>query len=149
MNSVVIPIGANHYARVDQTYLPLVSHYKWYVHSGGYAVSSGGKLLMHHLVHGRPPAGFVTDHVNGDRLDNRRTNLRFITNVANSRYRTVTNKNNTIGFRGIKRQKSGRFSARVQHNGHDISLGVYDTLEEAIGIRIAFEADYGLNFYER
>jgi HNH endonuclease len=42
-------------------------------------------LRLHTVVIGAAPLGFVTDHKNGDKLDNRRENLRFVTKSLNTR----------------------------------------------------------------
>jgi hypothetical protein len=41
---------------------------------------------MHRLIN-KTPSGFITDHKNGDRLDNRKKNLRTVTAAENSKYR--------------------------------------------------------------
>lgn len=63
-----------------------VTNHVWSLNSskGGYAINRNLKKLHHNIV-GKPPKGLVTDHINRDRLDNRRENLRFITNAENIR----------------------------------------------------------------
>lgn len=67
-----------------------VSRYTWGGHTAPrskttYArtLDNGGVLYAHHLVIGKPPKGFVTDHVNGNGLDNRRENLRHVSQSEN------------------------------------------------------------------
>lgn len=61
-------------AKVDMLDYRLVTdkQYRWRLHSSGYAVSSKGKksTFMHSLIFGA-----MASHINGDRLDNRRSNL--------------------------------------------------------------------------
>lgn len=77
---------------VDEIDLPLVAQYKWHVNDSGYAVWRGVKdgrkqtLRLHRLIAGTPPDK-VTDHINHDRLDNRRTNLRIVTQTENASFR--------------------------------------------------------------
>lgn len=65
--------------------------YKWAGHRSARPLTTyartigpdGRPLFAHHLVIGQPPKGYVTDHINGDGLDNRRRNLRHITQSDN------------------------------------------------------------------
>lgn len=75
----------------DEDYERLIVH-KWSMTNQGYARSSKVKrvdgkqkfycLFMHQEVLGKKD-GFVSDHINRDRLDNRRENLRFATKAQN------------------------------------------------------------------
>lgn len=85
------------------------------------------RLFMHHLILGRKD-GFVTDHKDGNGLNNQRSNLRFATpqqNVFNRR--TFSN----TGLKGITRLKSGRFRAQICVNGKRIHLGYFGSLTKA------------------
>lgn len=85
-------------------------------------------LLMHTFITGWP----YVDHINGDGLDNRRSNLRPATalqNMANKRrYR-----NNTSGFKGVTRNSgTGRpWQASIRANNRRYHLGYHDTPEQA------------------
>lgn len=72
------------------------------------------------------------DHINGNRADNRKSNLRICTNQENSMNRNK-NKNNTSGYKGVVYDKERKkWRARIQHNGkHYASPRRYDTPEEA------------------
>lgn len=48
---------------------------------------NGRWVGLHHGVVGHPPEGYQVDHINGDKLDNRLRNLRFITRQANARHK--------------------------------------------------------------
>lgn len=85
-------------------------------------------LLMHTFITGWS----YVDHINGNGLDNRRSNLRQATafqNMANKRrYR-----NNTSGFKGVTRNtgtgRPWRAAIKVYNKGHH--LGYFDTPEDA------------------
>jgi len=73
------------------------------------------------------------DHINGDRADNRLSNLRQATrsqNLMNTRLRS----DNRSGAKGV-RVKRGKFQARIKINGIEKSLGVFDTIEQAVSAR--------------
>lgn len=105
------------------------------------------KYLAHRLawfyVHGVWPASDL-DHANGDRADNRISNLREATrsqNMAN----TKTQVNNTSGHRGVIFDKTNqKWMAYMHQHGRFINLGRYELKEEAIAVRKqAFSSAFG------
>ena len=86
---------------------------------------------MHWVVIGKPKKGFVTDHINGDGLDNRRGNLRICTQVEN-RSNSTRNKNNTSGYKGVMwRKKARKWVVKICVNYRLIHLGYFDDIKEA------------------
>lgn len=81
-------------------------------------------------VYGSWPAD-ETDHVNGNRSDNRIANLRAATkseNLANSRRA----KNNTTGFKGVDFSKRrGLWRARIGYHGRSLLIGHFETAAAA------------------
>jgi len=79
---------------------------------------------------GRYPRGLV-DHINRDRTDNRWINLReadYSQNAANSAKHT----DNSLGFKGVHiHQQTGRYRAQLAVRGKRVSLGLFDTAEQA------------------
>jgi HNH endonuclease len=75
---------------VDDSDFEFLNQWKWRASSEGYAVRSIGnsrrkprpEIKMHRLLVGAR-AGQIIDHVNRNKLDNRRANLRFATNRLN------------------------------------------------------------------
>lgn len=118
-------------AIVDDDDYERVNSLSWYF-NGRYASrrEKNKTVLLHRFIIGTPP-GLVTDHINGNRLDNRKSNLRVCTqsqNRANSR-RSVTN---TSGFKGVcfdKRLK--KFRAYIRKDGVMHNLGLFKTAQEA------------------
>ena len=79
-------------------------------------------LELHTEIMGTPPPGFVIDHINGDGLDNRKSNLRFATHQQNH-----WNKNMKRGkYKGVSYVKEiGLWQARIRFNGVDVHLGYH------------------------
>jgi hypothetical protein len=107
------------------------------VDQGGYIVLSLNKKLI--KAHRAAmvymgfdiPDGYVVDHINGERTDNRLCNLRLATKAQNS-YNRVKNKNNSSGAKGVYFiQNLGKWAASFQFKGKKIYLGVYSTVEDA------------------
>lgn len=93
----------------------------------------GKAYLAHRLawffVHGVWPEEEI-DHINRVRNDNRIENLRSILKRQQQQNMKLTTKN-TSGFVGVSRVKSGRWRAHITIMGKFISLGVFNTPEEA------------------
>jgi len=94
---------------IDDCDYELVSKYTWCL-SYGYAVTTikhnGKKLqLMHRMIIGVTDRWTLVDHINGNKLDNTRSNLRLCNASENARNRGAT-KNNTTGIKGLYYDKS-------------------------------------------
>lgn len=77
------------------------------------------------------PDGMETDHINGDTLDNRRSNLRVCTTSQNHRNGPIP-VTNTSGYKGVSFHKRIRkYQANIKINGTTHYLGMFDTAEEA------------------
>lgn len=76
-----------------------------------------------------PPPGLEIDHANGDRIDNRLSNLRLATRSQNQANKGVF-KNNTTGYKGVSRNRR-KFRAAIHHNGRYIHIGNFETTEAA------------------
>lgn len=81
------------------------------------------------MVYGELPQAMFIDHIDGDRTNNRLSNLRLSTRAQNVLNRAIS-KNNTTGFKGV-RPSCGRFRADIQVNGKRRYLGHFDTAREA------------------
>lgn len=120
---------------VEGAKLHLVRFRSRFANSPGHvAVRRNGPkwVYLHRLIVGTLP-GMVTDHIDGDTLNNRRSNLRGCTrsqNAANSRMKG----NNPCGLKGVaedKRNNVPTWSARLTKDGKKLYLGSFRTPEEA------------------
>lgn len=70
-------------AIIDDEDYEKVAKNKWSFHYNGYAVRGKPQISMHRFVLDAP-RGMEVDHINGNKLDNRKSNLRFATRKQNS-----------------------------------------------------------------
>ncbi len=118
-------------AIIDDADVDLVAPHCWHLHSAGYAAhkSSRSTIYMHRLILGAPK-GTEVDHANGNRLDNRRENIR----LANRSQQLVNQRRDPSkwGYRGVHfNSQRNIFQARVKYEGKQISLGCYYNAEDA------------------
>jgi hypothetical protein len=106
------------------------------------------EVYMHRLIM-LPPYGSVVDHVDGNRLNNCRANLRVCSPQQNLRYRRCF-ANNESGYKGVS-QHHQRWVARLWMDKQRIHLGTYTTAEQAASAydcaaRLLFKSFALLNF---
>lgn len=128
-----VPLSRGLVALVDDADYELIKGYRWRAtpdvgRRTVYAVASireeGRKraVWMHRLITAAPVDSLV-DHVNGDGLDNRRSNLRPCSAKQNTRNRR-RHENNTTGFKGVAQDKrDGRYRAYIMVDGAQVALG--------------------------
>lgn len=133
-----IPLGENAkdgYAIVDVEFAWL-DKYKWFCNKG-YAVRNseyvrGQKrhtIRMHRDIM-KTPEGMETDHINGDKLDNRILNLRICTKAENQWNRKK--QRGSSKYKGVSWEtKAGKWRAQLQFEGKMRFLGNYKSEEEA------------------
>lgn len=83
-------------------------------------------------VHGEMPSSEIhTDHINGNRSDNRISNIRLCTRSENMR-NTKVYKSNTSGFKGVVYlPRSGKWVATIKLNKKLIRLGLFENADSA------------------
>lgn len=127
-------------AIVDDEDFDYLSKFKWYAHFNQYGKiyarraknqKGKGKWAWMHRVIMNPPAGALIDHINGNGLDNRRSNLRTCTHAENLRNRKAP-RNNTSGYRGVVWNSiSKNWVAQIESSGKSIYIGRFDDIVEA------------------
>lgn len=136
-----VPLTKGLEAVIDASDVDLVGAFKWFARikkdATSYAVrraiGSDGQtfdVYMHRVI-AQTPAEFDTDHIDGNGLNNRRSNLRYATksqNMHNARKR----KDNTSGFKGVCWHKSsGKWMARIRLGGKQHHIGSFSTVQAA------------------
>ena len=101
--------------------------------SNGYVVAGNdnSRALLHRLVL-RPPSDLVVDHRDGNPLNNRRANLRAVTQAENQQNRVGGNRGSSSAHRGVFWDRSRlKWVARAQVAGKQYHGGVFDSEQDA------------------
>jgi hypothetical protein len=99
----------------------------------GYAqltISKNEQHLLHRFLLDAP-RHMMVDHINGNTLDNRRTNLRLVTPAQNQWNRRRNSTHKSTRYKGVCVTKTGMFLARITHNREQKYLGSFMTAEAA------------------
>ncbi|MBW4457406.1 MAG: HNH endonuclease [Nostoc indistinguendum CM1-VF10] len=125
------------YSEEDQD---LIEHLRWRIDADGFMRRNStrdmfGKqqtIFFHHVVAQRMglDTKLIIIHINGIKGDNRRSNLRSATKqqVQMSRGKHYNNKS---GFKGVVKKSSKKFRAQTTINKKTITIGDFDSPEEA------------------
>ena len=117
---------------IDEENYELVSWYPWYL-MGRYIGTpiKRSTLYLHIHLFGMAKIGFEWDHIDRNKCNNQRANLRQVdhsTNMLNTDLQT----NNTSGIRGVGwRRDKQQWQAQINIGRRVVHLGCYDTIEEA------------------
>lgn len=135
-------------ALVDDADFEHLNQFNWCAHrlrSGQYRADrnvGGSKKarseeLMHWAVIGKPPKGLYVDHIDGNPLNNQRSNLRFATNAQNQANRGPS-KHNKLGIKGVCKvyfngntKKRPFYRAQIKSNKKVRHIGYFKTPEQA------------------
>ena len=135
------------FAIVDDDDYDLASKIDWRYSKNGYASKSyrkNGKvktIYLHRLIN-KTPNGIGTDHINRNRLDNRKINLRTANQDLNNFNKGIM-KNNTSGKTGVTwHSQVKKWWARINFKGKTISLGCFIDFSEAVFVREKAEIYY-------
>jgi hypothetical protein len=91
--------------------------------------SGEAQNYLHRVIMGAGK-GEIVDHINRDRLDNRRANLRLCSSAQNT-WNAKTRRDNAAGVRGVWEHSPGCWSAVIFVNGQRIPLGTFRSKHEA------------------
>lgn len=135
-----VPLSKGYEAIIDAKDAKLVSWWSWYANEKPrtvYAVakipkSSGSSVLKMHRLLTNAPEGMDVDHINGNDLDNRRSNLRVVTRAEN-RANSKGRRDSASGLKGttfIKAKNRWRATITVRGVLHHLGSG-FKTAQEA------------------
>lgn len=126
-------------AYVDDVDFNIINQLKWHLSGSGYARARPGMdcdIFMHRFIMGDPPFPKAdVDHINGNRLDNRRCNLRWATRSQNLRNKRKSSKPGQLSrYKGVyfvKRNTLRPWISRIKICGKVRSLGHFATEADA------------------
>jgi len=133
------------YALVDDEDFEMLSKFNWNNTKNGYPSryllnesfverpKRYTRQYMHTLIMGsRIKEGFVIDHINRNKLDNRKKNLRFL-DFSQSMLNRKIHSNNTSGHKGVYWHKAAKkYMVEVQYRNTKYYLGLFAKKEDAI-----------------
>lgn len=124
-------------AIVDDADYEVIMPYKWRYMSDGYVMGyvNGKNIQLHNYLLGVKGI----DHINRDRLDNRRANLREATPSQNLANKTKQ-RNSKSPYKGVTRHKFGKWQAKAK----GVYLGLFDNpMDAALAYDVRMESVFG------
>jgi len=128
---------------VDDEDAELVSGFRWRIDISGYPTITRYRdglrrsIQVARLLLNPPDSETYVDHIDGDPLNNSRSNLRLSTNSQNQANRRRLPKN-TSGYRGVTwHRQAGKWQAGIKVMGRSHHLGLHDSAESAANAYMA------------
>jgi DNA-directed RNA polymerase subunit L len=124
---MIIKTHCNTEIIIDDEDFTLLSKYKWYLDKDGYARCYYRKndkpttMAMHRIVLNDPKE--MIDHINHNKLDNRKINLRLCNSAQNNMNKKKLK--GTSKYKGVRLYSNGKWRAQIQFNKKFYSLGYY------------------------
>ncbi len=151
----LIALTKGRVAQVDIEDFDFAVQFNWAFSDKGYArrtIKIAGRKKherLHRVITERKlghqlDATIQVDHIDGDRLNCRRHNLRTATHIQNS---YNSRRRNKLGYTGVAKNHR-RFMASIKVDTKDVYIGTFDTAEEAAYMRdcyaITMHGDFAL-----
>lgn len=125
-----IKLTQGKYALVDDKDFEWLNQWKWHYHNLGYA--RNWKVGYMHKIINCTPVGFETDHINQNKLDNRRENLRTVTKSVNQTNKPIP-RNNVSGIPGVRWDKHRElWKVSFRYNKRPYNVGNFKDKNRAI-----------------
>ena len=137
--SEIVTVKGQHIT-VDPVDIMTVAKHSWHITSRGYvATRIDGKMVYMHRLQMNPPSGLQVDHLDRNKLNNCRDNLRIVTNQQNQFNRPL-NANNSSGVNGVYwNSQCQKWCVQITIDGKTIYGGLFDDLQDAAKKRKALE----------
>ena len=139
-----IELTQGKFALVDDDDFDELNQYNWCFHNGyavrGVAISQGKQKtqLMHRLITNCPD-DMEVDHINHDKLDNRKSNLRVCSSSENSHNQKMQTKVKSSRFKGVYFNKNAnKWQAQIKLDDKNKYLGLFtNEIDAAIAYNVA------------
>lgn len=132
----------------------LIRPHKWRLTRDGYLLTSSPAnrqtgIYIHRLIM-NPSPDMQIDHINGNKLDNRRCNLRVCTRQQNH-CNVPPHKDKKSRFKGVTKDADGRWLAKLKANGVHTYIGRFkDEADAALAYNLVACEKYGeFSYYNR
>lgn len=131
---IEVRLTRGYVAQIDERDADVVLARKWcadVIKTKVYAVSGKPKLLMHRLITGAKD-GQIVDHIDGNGLNNRRSNLRITNHYGNAQ--NARKRKGAHGYIGVHKHpeaKTRPYYSQFRVNGNTTNAGYFSTAEEA------------------
>ncbi len=134
---VCIPLTRGRHMLIDAEDYPKIYNHSWYVVAGNggnlYACSEKDHVgIRSHRVIMQPPADKQIDHINGDSLDNRKSNLRICTHSENAKNIKLRKPRGSSKYKGVYfRKDRNKWVAMLYYNGFALKFGSFTDEHDA------------------
>ena len=136
-----IPLSKGKFALVDEDDFEFLNQWKWQCMANGYAVRGHflgkidgkykSKIIYMHRFINKTPDGLETDHINNDRLDNRKANLRTVTRSQNGR-NVSPKKTGSSKYKGVSwHPQRKKWVAWIKYKEKQTYLGIFKSEVDA------------------
>jgi hypothetical protein len=131
-----VPLTNSHLAAwLDDEDAHLLYGRSWFVDSEGYVGSNSSRktgarrrVRLHRLLL-NATKGHIVDHINRNKLDNRRANLRFVTHSENT-FNSDTRPTSVSQYKGVSKKRN-KWRAYISHHGKYVHIGHFETEHQA------------------
>lgn len=123
---------------IDTEDFDKVKGYCWRKERKGYIVANNrngsNRIVWIHRIIMCANDDEIVDHINWDKSDNRKCNLRIATKTQNN-INIKRKSNNTSGYTGVSVLRNGKFHSAISYGGIKYHLGTFDNIDDAAKVR--------------